>query len=103
MANLNSTGVYQKENGFWEYRFVVVVDGKQIARKKSTDEFGKKLKTKSEAIRAREAAIMAARLERTQKQASIAANHLHFSTSLSEIFAKRPKLSASMLNLTISS
>lgn len=69
MANLNSTGVYQKENGFWEYRFVVVVDGKQIARKKSTDEFGKKLKTKSEAIRAREAAIMAARLERTQKQA----------------------------------
>lgn len=68
MANLNSTGVYQKENGFWEYRFVVVVDGKQIARKKSTDEFGKKLKTKSEAIRAREAAIVAARMERTQKQ-----------------------------------
>lgn len=68
MANLNSTGVYQKDNGFWEYRFVVVVDGKQVARKKSTDENGNKLKTKSDAVRAREAAITQARIERKQKQ-----------------------------------
>ena len=27
MANQNAVGVYQKENGYWEYRFVVVVDG----------------------------------------------------------------------------
>ena len=25
----NSTGVYQKDNGYWEYRFVMMVDGKQ--------------------------------------------------------------------------
>ncbi len=68
MANLNSTGVYQKENGFWEYRFVVVVDGKKIARKKATDENGNKLKNKSDAVRAREAAITQARMERKQKQ-----------------------------------
>ena len=68
MANLNSTGVYQKENGFWEYRFVVVVDGKKIARKKATDENGNKLKNKSDAVRAREAAITQSRMERKQKQ-----------------------------------
>ena len=54
MTKRNNAGVYQKSNGFWEYRFTIVVDGQQISRKKSTDEFGNKLKTKSEAIRARE-------------------------------------------------
>ncbi len=63
----NSTGVYQKENGYWEYRFVMMVDGKQINKKKSTDEHGNKLKTKTEAIKAREAAMVAARTERTEK------------------------------------
>ena len=57
----NSTGVYQKDNGFWEYRFVMMVDGKQVNKKKSTDAFGNKLKTKREAIKAREAAMAAAR------------------------------------------
>lgn len=54
-------GVYQKENGFWEYRFVMVVNGEKIARKKSTDEFGNKLKTKKAAIKARTAAMAALR------------------------------------------
>ena len=57
MPKLKSTGVYQKENGFWEYRFGVVIDGKTIVRKKCKDEHGNKLKTRSEAVRAREAAI----------------------------------------------
>lgn len=56
----NSVGVYQKDNGYWEYRFVMMVDGKQINKKKSTDAQGNKLKTKTEAIRAREAAMAAA-------------------------------------------
>ena len=47
MTKRNNAGVYQKSNGFWEYRFTIVVDGQQISRKKSTDEFGNKLKTKS--------------------------------------------------------
>lgn len=63
MTKRNNAGVYQKSNGFWEYRFTIVVDGQQISRKKSTDEFGNKLKTKSEAIRAREAAIFKARTD----------------------------------------
>lgn len=63
----NSTGVYQKDNGYWEYRFVMMVDGKQINKKKSTDAFGNKLKTKREAIKAREAAMLAARTVREEK------------------------------------
>ena len=68
MTKRNHAGVYQKSNGFWEYRFTIVVDGQQISRKKSTDEFGNKLKTKSEAIRAREAAIFKARTDRERQR-----------------------------------
>ena len=68
MTKRNNAGVYQKTNGFWEYRFTIVVDGQQISRKKSTDEFENKLKTKSEAIRAREAAIFKARTEREHQR-----------------------------------
>ena len=57
----NTTGVYQKDNGLWEYRFVMMVDGKQVNKKKCTDAFGNKLKTKRDAIKAREAAMAAAR------------------------------------------
>lgn len=63
----NSVGVYQKDNGYWEYRFVMMVDGKQINKKKSTDAQGNKLKTKTDAIRAREAAMATARTERAGK------------------------------------
>lgn len=62
-----STGVYQKDNGYWEYRFVMMVDGKQVNKKKSTDAFGNKLKTKKDAIKAREAAMLAARSEPEEK------------------------------------
>ena len=62
-----STGVYQKDNGYWEYRFVMMVDGKQVNKKKSTDAFGNKLKTKKEALKAREAAMAAARSSKEEK------------------------------------
>ncbi len=68
MSKKNEVGVYQKKNGFWEYRFVMMVNGSRIARKKGTDEFGNKLKTKKEAIKARAAAMAAAKLEREHKQ-----------------------------------
>jgi len=59
MARPRDVGVYRKENGVWEYRFITTVNGKQIARKKCTDANGKKLMTKSAAIAARNAAIQA--------------------------------------------
>ena len=67
MAKSKDTGVYQKPNGFWEYRFVMVVDGVTINRKKATDENGNKLKSKTEAIKAREAAMVSARTERKRQ------------------------------------
>ena len=69
MSSKDSTGVYQKANGYWEYRFGVLVNGKTVFKRKSTDENGNKLKTKREAIAAREAALVAIRTERTKKPA----------------------------------
>lgn len=67
MSDKNSAGVYQKKNGYWEYRFGIVVNGKTVVKRKSTDDFGNKLRTKREAIAAREAAMVAARTERLVK------------------------------------
>ena len=67
MGKTDDVGVIQKSNGLWEYRFVIVVDGITINRKKSTDAFGNKLRTKKEAIKAREAAMLAARTERQRQ------------------------------------
>lgn len=67
MAKTNDAGVYQKENGYWEYRFKIMIDGKEYARRKSTDAFGNKLKTKRDAIQAREEAIVSLRTTRLEK------------------------------------
>ena len=67
MSDKNPAGVYQKKNGYWEYRFGIVVNGKTVVKRKSTNEFGNKLRTKREAIAAREAAMVAARTERMVK------------------------------------
>ena len=64
MAKQNSTGVFKQGNGVWAYRFTIVVDGQKISRRKSTDENGNKLRSKREAVRARELAMEAARTER---------------------------------------
>ena len=66
MATKN--GVYLLDNGFWGYRFSIIVDGKTISRKKTRDATGNRLKSKSEAIKAREMAMAAARLERERKK-----------------------------------
>lgn len=68
MSKKNDVGVYQKKNGFWEYRFTMVINGSKISKKKGTDEFGNKLKTKKEAIKAREAAMEAVKFERENKK-----------------------------------
>ena len=61
-------GVFQTKSGGWAYRFKMVVDGVEISRRKSTDEHGNKLNNKTEAIKAREAAMAAARTERLQQR-----------------------------------
>ena len=68
MARAKDSGVFKMENGLWAYRFAVMIDGKQVARRKSTDALGNKLRTKKEAMKAREAAIEQAHLERARKK-----------------------------------
>ena len=67
MAKGKEVGVFQKEDGYWGYRFSIIIDGKQIAKRKFTDEKGNKLRTKSEAVKAREAAMVSVRTERADK------------------------------------
>ena len=67
MGKQNTAGVYKMENGYWAYRFKIVVDGVDINQRRTKDADGNKLTTKTEAIRAREAAIAAARIERKRK------------------------------------
>lgn len=57
MAN-KETGVFQLDNGYWGYRYVVKIDGKPKESKKVRDELGNPFKTKSSAIKARQQAII---------------------------------------------
>ena len=50
-------GVFQLKNGYWGYRYVVTIDGKRKGKRKVTDEQGNKLKTRKQALKAREVAI----------------------------------------------
>ena len=68
MARAKDSGVFKMENGLWAYRFAVMIDGKQVAQRKSTDALGNKLRTKKDAIKAREEAIEQAHLERARKK-----------------------------------
>ena len=87
MGKTNEAGVYQLENGLWAYRFIIKVDGKQITSRKTTDEYGNKLRTKKQAVKAREAAIIAAHLEQERKHKILASVATHyFSFYLGERF-----------------
>ena len=61
------TGVYQLENGFWAYRFSVLIDGRRVSRKKTTDAAGNRFQTKRQAAKARAAAIIEAHTEAAKK------------------------------------
>lgn len=58
------TGVYQLENGNWAYRFKVFVDGKPVAHRRTKDATGNPFKTKKQAIKARQAAIVSVQTEK---------------------------------------
>lgn len=69
MAGKCENGVFQQDNGVWAYRFSILIDGRRVSRKKTTDENGKPLKTQKQALKAREVAIKNAHLEMKRKQA----------------------------------
>lgn len=57
MGKQNSTGVFQLESGLWAYRYTFTRDGKRASKRGSKDEFGAPLRTKKEAVKARQIAI----------------------------------------------
>ena len=57
MTDSKTNGVFQLSDGFWGYRFSVVIDGQRYNKKRITDESGNKFKTKKAAASAREIAI----------------------------------------------
>ena len=57
MKKANDVGVYQLPDGFWGYRFKVVINGKTVEKKRLTDDNGMKFKNKTAAAKARKLAI----------------------------------------------
>lgn len=57
MSEQQTTGVYQLENGYWGYRFVITVNGKKKAQKRVKDELGNPYKTQKQAAKARNIAL----------------------------------------------
>ena len=57
MPKINDTGIYQLENGYWGFRYVIVVNGQRVERRRNVDENGNPFKTKTSASKARQAMI----------------------------------------------
>lgn len=53
-----SKGVYQLDNGYWAYRFSILINGKSKAQRRVKDENGKPFKTQKQAAKARAKAII---------------------------------------------
>lgn len=57
MSETGFAGVYQLENGYWGYRYAIVINGKRKEAKKLKNESGNPFKTAKQAAKARETAI----------------------------------------------
>ena len=57
MSETGFAGVYQLDNGYWAYRYAIVINGKRKEGKRLKNESGKPFKTAKQAARAREIAI----------------------------------------------
>lgn len=57
MSKQEFAGVYQLENGYWGFRYTVVLNGKRKEGKKTRNEEGKPFKTQKQAAKAREQII----------------------------------------------
>ena len=64
---MKTNGVFQLDDGYWGYRFVIKVNGKTITERKVKDGYGNKFKTQNQASKARDAAIRNAR-KRVEEQ-----------------------------------
>lgn len=56
--NADDVGIFQLDNGYWGYRYVIKSNGQRKDGRRTVDEFGKPFKTKASAKRARQQAIL---------------------------------------------
>lgn len=68
MLQQNLAGVYQLKNGYWGYRYAIVINGKRKEGKKTRDENGKPFKTEKQAFRARELTIAKEKAQKKPKK-----------------------------------
>lgn len=71
MNKANDTGLFQLDNGYWGYRYVVKINNKSKESKRTMDEFGQPFKTKASARKARQQAIMNEKINATAPQTKI--------------------------------
>jgi len=57
MGKMNDVGVFQLDNGLWAYRYTFTRNGKRYSKQSSKDEYGNPLRTRRDAVRARQAAV----------------------------------------------
>lgn len=57
MPKLDDTGVYQLNNGYWGFRYAIIVNNQRKERKRNVDENGNPYKTKTSAVKARKEMI----------------------------------------------
>ncbi len=75
------TGVYQLENGNWEYRFTVTQNDKKVYYRKRKDENGNVFKTQAQAKRARAAA-----LKKLKKEEPVLMNRAFGTATVRKVF-----------------
>lgn len=57
-STTGDSGIFQLDNGYWGYRYVIKVDGQRKDVRRTADEFGNPFKTKTSAKKARQQAIV---------------------------------------------
>lgn len=65
MSKTSDKGVFQLDNGYWGYRYIIKVDGKNKESKRTRDDFGNPFKTKAAASKARQQAIVNEKIKMT--------------------------------------
>lgn len=68
MATENNTGVFRLDSGAWAFRYTYTQNDKRISKQCSKDELGNPLKTRRDAIKARQLAISRAQEEPRKKK-----------------------------------
>lgn len=66
MSYKKDSGIFKTKKGTWGYRFTIIIDGDKVSKRKTTDEHGNLIYTKTDAIKTRRRAIELAFIDKKQ-------------------------------------